>query len=240
MELNLLHLCGNWMVVWQITSSLKVPSLTVRWTTLSLIRRWFPGCRCRWWPCPPTPRQTPHCLWPHWCGRCLCDGTCSGSGIPEYIGWWRSPLQWYLQRTQTSCGHFSPKMAKYHLVPASHMREYAAFLLLAFIFINFAFNMQFCLPSGRKENEGLHEVRGKGCMIWIWPILIRSPIISCFFPVVYPNLKARKDKMWFHWNCKKRPHRCHVWLSSLHCMALQRAVMLLFFFVFTDRLQTNQ
>lgn len=125
---------GHWIkppsslqpVVWQIIDSGEVPSVAVRWTTPSLIRQWFLDYPYRWWPCPLTLRQTPRYPWPHWCGKCLCDGTCSGSGTPEYIRWWRSPLQWSLQRKQSHVGFYFQSKA---------MRMWHHFLCIIYCFM---------------------------------------------------------------------------------------------------------
>lgn len=98
MEVNTRHLRGG-LGGGSLSLCTRERQFPVRWTTPSLIRRWSPGCQCQWWPCPPTRRPTRRCPWPRWCGRCLCDGTCSGWGTPECTGWWRSLPRWYLQRT---------------------------------------------------------------------------------------------------------------------------------------------
>lgn len=77
-----------------------LPGGVAKWTTPSCSRRWSLWRRghSRWW-LHQHSRQTPP-LWPRWCGRSPCDGTCAAPGTPACRGWWKSPPRWCLRERE--------------------------------------------------------------------------------------------------------------------------------------------
>ncbi len=77
-----------------------LPGGVAKWTTPSCSRRWslWRRGRSRWW-LHQRSRQTPP-LWPRWCGRSPCDGTCDAPGTPACRGWWKSPPRWCLRERE--------------------------------------------------------------------------------------------------------------------------------------------